>query len=109
MCAVEVGLAVSGTAALTIAGGVNKWPEMIGELLASMYFFGTLNYLNNLCHIPDSIMWTTYGVLAVRSTGCIVLQMILDTTGCHVQLLHKSGVLSLGSAIEYVVDHISTT
>ena len=38
----------------------------------------------------------TNGVLAVQSTGRIVLQMTLDTTGCHVQLLHEGGVLSLG-------------
>ena len=33
-----------------------------------MYLFSTLNYLNNLCHIPDGIMWTSYGVLLWSQT-----------------------------------------
>ena len=71
--------------------GTQVWPEKVGELLASMYLFGTLNYLNNLRNTPANILWTTYGLLAIRDTGCLVLKMTLDETHCSVQLMHERG------------------
>ena len=52
VCSVEVGVDKEATCPVTIAGEVKVWPEKMGELLASMYFFGTLNYLNNLLNMP---------------------------------------------------------
>ena len=97
------------TCPVTIAGEVRMWPEKMGELLASMYFFGTLNYVNNLLHMPaDHFSFATYGLLAIRSIGCIVIEMVLDHTGCHVRLVHEGGMLSLGEALEYVVAKLKT-
>ena len=109
VCSVEVGTAKDGTCAVTIAGEVKIWPDKLGELLASMCFFGTLNYLNNLLKMPDKISFETYGVLAIRSIGCIVIQMVVDHTGSHIRLIHEGGVLSLGSAIEYVLAKLKTS
>ena len=44
--------------------------------------------------------------LDLCDTGCLVLKMTLDETGCSVQLMHEGGVFSLGPAIEYVVNSI---
>ena len=108
VCSVEVGV-YKATCPVTIAGEVKMWPEKMGELLASMYFFGTLNYLNNLLNMPaDHFSFATYGLLAIRSIGCIVIEMVLDHTGCHVRLVHEGGMLSLGEALEYVVAKLKT-
>ena len=109
VCSVEVGTAKDGTCAVTIGGEVKRWPDKLGELLASMYFFGTLNYLNNLLKMPDKISFETYGVLVIRSIGCIVIQMVVDHTGSHIRLIHEGGVLSLGSALEYVMAKLKTS
>ena len=107
ICSVELGIQKDTTCPITISYEVTIWPEKVGELLASMYFFGTLNYLNNLrntANTPANILWTTYGLLAIRDTGCLVLKMTLDETRCCVQLMH--GVFTLELAIEYVVSSI---
>ena len=78
ICSVELGIQKDTTCPICIACEIKVWPEKVGELLASMYFFGTLNYLNNLRNTPANILWTTYGLLAVRDTGCLVLKMTLD-------------------------------
>ena len=109
VCSVEVGTVKDGTCAVTVAGKVKVWPEKLGELLASMYFFGTLNYLNNLLNMPDQISFETYGLLAIRSIGCIVIQLAVDHTGCHVRLIHEGGQFSLGSALEFVVAKVKKT
>ena len=78
------------------------WPQRLGELLASMHYYGTCHYLNSLTNLPAAIEWTTYGIFTVRAVGCMVLKMNLDNTGCHVQLLYEGSSLSLGKAIEAV-------
>ena len=109
VCSAEVGVNKEANCAITIAGEVKVWPEKMGELLASMHFFGTLNYVNNLRAMPeDHFSFATYGLLAIRSIGCIVLEMVLDHTGCHVKLVHEGGMLSLGEALEYVVGKLKT-
>ena len=45
------------------------------ESQRAMYRFGTLNYLNNMLKV--SVI--TYGILAVRLTGCLVVRMQLDS------------------------------
>ena len=92
------------TCAVTVAGEVKKWPEKLGELLASMYWFATLNYLNNLCNMPttDTISWTTYGVFAIRTIGFMILRMKLDHTGCVATPIQEGKMSKLGSAMEYV-------
>ena len=39
VCSVEVEVDKEATCPVTIAGEVKVWPEKMGELLASMYFF----------------------------------------------------------------------
>ena len=71
-------------------------------------FFGTLNYRNRLESIPEQISWTAYGVLAIRSLGCMILKMTLDAAGCRVALVHEGGILSLGPAIHYIANCVKT-
>ena len=106
ICSVEVGCLKGSMCPITISGARKVWPEKLGELLASMYLFGTLNYLNNLRAMPKEISVKTYGILAVRLTGCLVVRMQLDGSGCCVQLLHEGSVSTLGAAIQQVVEHI---
>lgn len=76
------------------------WPQKLGELLASMYVFGTLNYLNGLPESSDDGMSiTVHGLLAVRPIGYLLLRMVLDGDGCCVQVLHEGGVLEIGRAL----------
>ena len=99
---VELGIDRAATCTVTVAGQVKKWPEKIGELLASMYMFATLNYLNNLCQTPDKLGWTTYGMFAIRHIGFIILKMTLDQTGCVVTLFREGTMLDLGEAVAYL-------
>ena len=103
---VEVGCMKGIMYPITISCARKVWPEKVGELLASMYLFGTLNYLNNLKATPKEISVITYGILAVRLTGCLVVRMQLDGSGCCVQLLHEGCVSTLGAAIQQVVEHL---
>ena len=97
------GLSKQLTTPVTIGNKVKMWPEKVGELLASMYMFGTLNYLNHLSGIPECISWTTFGVLALHPIGCLVLRMEMKHSGCSVHLVHEGGVLTLDAAVEFVV------
>ena len=108
ICCIEMGIAKVATCPISIALTRKVWPEKTGELLASMYFFGTLNYLNRLESIPEQISWTAYGVLAIRSLGCMILKMTLDAAGCRVALVHEGGILSLGPAIHYIANCVKT-
>ncbi len=106
ICSVEVGCIKGSMCPITISCVRKVWPEKVGELLASMYQFGTLNYLNNLKAMPKEISMIIYGILAIRLSGCLVVKMRLDSSGCCVQLLHDGPVTSLGEAIQQVVKHI---
>ena len=106
LCSVEIGPAHTSTCGIAIATQVKRWPQKVGELLASMYLFGTLNYLNTLTIIPQRIMWEIYGVFIMRGTGCILLKMTLSDTDCRVCLLFEGGILSLGAVLEYVINVI---
>ena len=92
---------------ILISSKMKRWPDNVGELLGSMYVFGTLNYLNQVTAIPVEVKWTTYGILAIRGTGCILLKMTLDEAECRVSLIHEGGALSLGSALDFVLNTIS--
>ena len=109
LCSVELGINKQPTTPVTIGNKVKMWPEKVGELLASMYMFGTLNYLNHLSGIPECISWTTFGVLALRSIGCLVLRMEMELSGCSVHLVYEGGAIALGSAVEFVVKCINGT
>ena len=93
---VVIGISKGPTFPVAVASRLRDWPKKIGELLASMYYFGTCHYINRLKSIPAAVTWKTYGILTTRSVGCIVLQMVLDSSGCHVELIHKGCPLSLG-------------
>ena len=103
ICSVEVGISKGPTCPITISCARRVWPEKAGELLASMYLFGTLNRLKAM---PNEISIVTYGILALRMTGCLVVRMELNRSGCSVQLLHEGGIRSLGAAIQLVVAHL---
>ena len=47
ICCIEVGTVKTPTCSITIGGVVRKWPQKLGEVLASMYLFGALNYVNS--------------------------------------------------------------
>ena len=93
ICTVEVGLDKGPTHPITVACSLRRWPEKVGELLASMFAFGTLNYCNHLRATPppEEVRWKAYGLLAIRSAGCLLLEMQLNKEGCHVKLLHEGG------------------
>ena len=74
ICAVEVGISKMTTTPVTVGNELKMWPEKLGELLASMYMFGTLNYLNNLHKPPESISWTAFGILALPSNRVYSLE-----------------------------------
>ena len=96
---IEVGMSKGPTFPVSVASRMRDWPQKIGELLASMYYFSTCNYLRTL---PGAIQWTGYGILTIRSVGYIALRMVLDCTGCHVHLIHEGCPLSLGSCLRYI-------
>ena len=89
---------------MSVASRMRDWPQKIGELLASMYYFSTCNSLRTL---PGAIQWTGYGILTIRSVGYIALRMVLDCTGCHVHLTHEGCPLSLGSCLRYISRQVS--
>ena len=88
------------TTEVPIASELRRWPEIVGELMASMYLFGTLNFLNHLTGMPGMVKFETYGVLAI---GSLLLKMTLDNTECRVSLIHEGGTLALGNILEYVI------
>ena len=59
----------------------------------------TLNYVNSLKQLPSKLQFRSYGLLAIRTIGCIVLQLDMDSSGCHVKLLHEGGTFSTGEFI----------
>ena len=104
---IEVEMSKGPTFPVSVASRMRDWPQKIGELLASMYYFSTCNYLNSLRTLPGAIQWTGYGILTIRSVGYIALRMVLDCTGCHVHLIHEGCPLSLGSCLRYISRQVS--
>ena len=101
-CSMEIGdLGKQKTTEVPIASELKRWPEEVGELMASMYLFGTLNFLNHLTGMPGMVKFETYGgVLVIRS---LLLKMTLDNTECRVSLIHEGETLALGNILEYVI------
>jgi hypothetical protein len=99
---IEISLQKKTVYPITIGSWMQEWPQKIGELLASVYYYGTCHYLNNLRTLPTSVTWKSHGILTIRSYGCIVLEMVLDDTGCHVYLIHEGYSQTLGPAIEHI-------
>ena len=106
VCAVEVGIHKEVTFPITIACMLKRWPDKVGELLASTYIFVTLNYVNSLKQLPWKLQFRSYGMLAIRTIGCIVLQYDIDSSGCHVKLLHEGGTFSMGNALEFIMKSV---
>ena len=103
---IELGNHLTSTYSITIGSSMHSWPEKFGELLSSVYYYGTCNYLNNLHYTPPDVTWEAYGIFAMRGGGCVVVKMVLDGIGCHVHLIHEDSLLTLGSAIEFVAKKI---
>ena len=98
-----------GAACPVTVSFLRKLPEKLGELLASTYLFATQNYLNNLHGTPpaNTLKWRAYGILAIRATGVLYVQMDLDNDSCRVKLLHDSdGVFTLSAVLDHVVKNI---
>ena len=108
VCCIEggIGKEATSTIPLAVGGHINPWPEKLRELLASMYYFGTCNYINNLRSIPTTVTWTAYGVFTVRSMSCIVIKMTLDKNRCCVHLLYEGSNLTLGAAFAHVIEKL---
>ena len=86
-----------------------RLPEKLGELLMSTYLFATHHFLNRLQGSPtnEALRWRAYGILAIRMTGTLYIQMDLDNTDCRVQLLYDSdSLLSLSSILDHVVENM---
>ena len=94
------------TTQVTIGDKMKMWPNKGCKLLASMYTFATINYLNKVCTTSETVSWITFGVFSLHPTGCILLKMILNGSDCCVSLIHECGILKLGSVIEYVIYQI---
>ena len=108
LCSIEIGdLGKQKTTEVPIASELKRWPEKVGELMASMYLFGTLNFLNHLTGMPGMVKFETYGVLAMRGVVSLLLKMTLDNTECRVSLIHEEGTLALGNILEYVIKTVS--
>jgi hypothetical protein len=108
--ALEIGLgqAVPYEIAFAQKGKRLSVPEKAGELLASMYQFSSLNYINNRWSEPiDSVSWTGYGILALRGFGTTAFQMTLNESGCHVTVLWQTcDFATLGQEIEMITKKI---
>ena len=48
---------------VTVARSSKMWPQKTGELLASMYQFGALDYVNSLAAAPDAVNFSVYGMV----------------------------------------------
>ena len=64
VCCVEIGIRYGPTYSLVIEERWKIWPEKMGELLASMYYYGS-NFLNNFRNCPTPLTWTCYGIFVM--------------------------------------------
>ena len=103
VCCVEVGIQKETTFPLAVGTMQKRWPQKVGELLASMHYYGTLWYLNQFTNLPTEVKWTAYGLFTLQSVGCLLLKMSQSKEDFLVELLHEGGCLSLGTALEAVV------
>ena len=103
ICCIEVGTVKTPTCSITIGGVVQKWPQKLGEVLASMYLFGALNYVNSLTTTPDKISFTA---LIMRS---ILLRLVVDDTGCNVHEKRMYSMLSMREEACPLRQHWSTS
>ena len=111
VCTIEVGISRVATSPITISCRLRKFPEKVGELLASTHLFATQNYLNNLRGTPPAkqVKWRAYAILAIRKCGVLYFQMDLDNRGCRVKLLHDGdGMHMLGSVITHAITNIKS-
>ena len=105
-CCIEIVISKSPTSSIYIGNQMKFWPEKLGELLASMHAFGSLQYINStISHdipekFPERVSITSFGMLIIRGIGCLLLQLTVDETGSNVKLLHEGGTLSIGPALE---------
>ena len=101
VCAIEIGINREATCPVTVSL-LRKLPEKLDDLVASTYLFATQNYLNNLHGSPpaNTLKWRAYGILAIRATGVLYIQIDLDNDSCRVKLLHDSdGVFTLSAVL----------
>ena len=108
--ALEIGLAKAVPFEIIFAqnGKRLSLPEKAGELLASMYQFGCLNFINRRWFKAiDSVSWTAYGILALRGFGTTALEMTLDESGCQVIVLWQTcDFATLGQEIKMIANKI---
>ena len=71
-----------------------------------MHAFGSLQYVNStvshavLEEFPESVAFTSFGMLIIRGIGCLLLQLTVDERESHVKLLHEGGTLSIVPALK---------
>ena len=110
LCCIEVGIGKGRTHAVHVGAAVKVWPQKLGELLASMFMFGTLRYLNNLSS-PNTLTmggFTTYGILAIHKIGCIVLRLDVDERGSWVHVVHEGTPKSMGKVLAQVATWLNS-
>ena len=76
------------------------------ELIASMYTFGTLHFPNSLQVVPESVLFTSYRILAIRGIVSMLLQLTVDNQGCHVHILYQGSTVEFATVLEEVVKFI---
>ena len=108
--ALEIGLGKAVPFVIVFAhkGKRLSLPEKARELLASMYQFGCLNFINRRWSKPiDSVSWTAYGILALRGFGPTALEMTLNESGCQVTVLWQTcDFATLGQEIKMIANKI---
>ena len=95
ICCVEVGVMRTPTCSFLLGGVMRMWPLKVGELLASMHVYGTLNYANSLVDFTQPSL-SVYGILIVRTIGCILVKMFVSSNGCQVSVLHEGRSAQVG-------------
>ena len=95
---------VPTTCEIHIGGFRKVWPQKLGEVLASMHFFGTLHYINNLNNAPEDIAFTVYGMLVIWTIGFITMKMVVSGEGCRVFLVQEGHCLALAKGLEFLAN-----
>ena len=93
---IEIASWKTPTCCFSLAGVIKLWPKKLGELLASMHLYASLEQSSQ----PAAVSAEALGMLAVRSIGCILVCMVIDEDGSHVYVIHEGGCISIASALD---------
>ena len=81
---------------VVIRGKKRYLPKKLAELLASMYQFSTLNYLNKNYELYNKEknlpqpQWKSYGILVDRARSLKFVKMEINNTSCRSTIMYTS-------------------